>query len=97
MSALNTRLTCHGDFSRAFEMANRLVAYELKAKWLPDMMTAGVANDTMAALKQAENLVQHILQSGYSLADMHRWVDMLVSADEEERGRVGQELETIPA
>lgn len=88
MSALSTRLTGLDDFNRAFEMAERLVQYELKMKYLPDLMTSGAANDTMAAIMQAKALVLHILKSGYSLADMHRWVDMLVMADEEERAKL---------
>jgi len=88
MSAVSNRLTTPGDFARAFNIADRLVEYELRMKWLPELMTKEVANDTVAALRQARDLVQHIFQSGYSLADMHRWVDMLVAADEEERGRV---------
>jgi hypothetical protein len=95
MSALDTRLTCEADFDRAFEIANRLVAYELRMKWLPDLMTPGMANDTMAAITQAQRFIKFIHRSGYTLPDVQRWVEGLVAQDEAERGRVAKELETL--
>lgn len=88
MSALNTRLTCENDFDRAFEMAERLVQYELKMKWRPDLMTQGMANDTMAAIVQAKNFIKFIHRSGYLLPDVQRWVEELVAEDEAERAKL---------
>lgn len=83
------------DFERAFHHADRLLRLQVHKEVTEVKMTAGVANDTVAAILQARDLVQHIFQSGYSLEDMHRWVDMLVAADEEERGRLGQAAEVF--
>lgn len=88
MSALNTRLTCEDDFDRAFEIAERLVQYELKMKWRPDLMTPGMANDTMAAIVQAQCFIKLIHRCGYTLPDVQRWVEELVAEDEAERAKL---------
>jgi hypothetical protein len=93
MSALNTRLIGSDDFDRAFEMAERLVQYELKMKWRPDLMTQGMANDTMAAIVQAKNFIKFIHRCGYRLPDVQRWVEELV-ADEEERAKLKELVTT---
>lgn len=90
MSALNTRLTCPADFERAFNIAHPWLIKELQNRWVDEKrITQGIANDTVAAHLQALELIKVIHKAGYSLEDMHRWVAMLVKADEEERGRVG--------
>lgn len=88
MSALDTRLVVESDFDRAFEMALRLIECELKWKWVPDFMTKGMANDTMAAITQAQNFIKFIHRSGYTLPDVQRWVEELVAQDEAERAKL---------
>lgn len=72
--AHTTRQTTPDDFERAFEIADRLVQYELRLKWLPDRITPGAANDTVAALRQARDLVAAVHSAGLTVADLHRWV-----------------------
>ena len=89
MSALNTRLTAPADFERAFNIAHPWLIKELKNNWVDEKrITQGMANDTVAAHLQALDLVKAIHKAGYSIADMHRWIQMLVAADEEERAKL---------
>lgn len=88
-------LTAPADFDRAFEIADRLVQYELRLKWLPHLCTPGMANDTVAALRQARDLVQAIHAAGLEVGELHRWVVEWGSAwkaEEEERRYEGVEV-----
>lgn len=74
MSAYQSRLTTPADFERAFEIAGRLLPYELGMRWLPNLITPGIANDTMAALLQARDLIRELHRAGYTAQDLRVWL-----------------------
>lgn len=73
---------------------NNILAIQANQGWIAwlnikQMVMAMLRNKLSAAdAIESFDLVQHILKAGYSIEDMHRWVDMLQAADEEERARL---------
>lgn len=68
------RPTCSSDFERAFEIADRLLPYELGMKWIGQICTKEVANDTVAALRQARDLTAACAAAGLEVTELTRWV-----------------------
>lgn len=82
------------ELARAFAISHDWLKKEIQLRMVPDnLITKEQANDTVAALLQARDLSLAIYKAGYTFEQMHRWIEMLIAADEEERAKL-QELVT---
>jgi len=74
MAQYTDRLTTPADFERAFDIADRLVQYELRLKWIPYLCSPSIANDTVAALRQARDIIATMHEVGVEPHDLQRWL-----------------------
>jgi hypothetical protein len=62
------------DFERAFHHADRLLLLQVQCDVLDNKMTPGIGNDTVAALRQARDLVRTMHEVGVTIHDLQRWL-----------------------
>lgn len=69
-----TRLTSPDDFDRAFHLSQPLLKLKLMGLVLDKKCSEGIANDTMAALLQARDLIRALHRAGLTVHDLRDWI-----------------------
>lgn len=74
MSDYTKRLCSPDDFARAFKFSHPLLKLKVQCEAHDTRLSAGLANDTVAALLQARDLLEAIHAAGLTVPDLQRWV-----------------------
>lgn len=62
------------DFECAFYHCDRLLRLQVQCDVLDNKLTSGIANDTVAALLQARDLIATMHEVGVTIHDLHAWL-----------------------
>jgi hypothetical protein len=74
MNDYKTRICAADDFSRAFKLSHPLLKLRVQCEAHDKRISDGIANDTVAALLQARDLLEAIHAAGLTVPDLQRWV-----------------------
>lgn len=74
MSNYTERLCTPGDFARAFKYAHLMLKLKVMDESLNKRITDGMANDTVAAMLQARDLIATMHEVGISIHELQRWL-----------------------
>lgn len=74
MSAHTDRICTPDDFSRAFKYAQPLLKLKTMCEAHDNRLSAGIANDTCAALLQARDLIAAVHAAGLEVTELMGWV-----------------------
>ncbi len=74
MSDYTTKICAADDFERAFRLVQPLLKMQVMSMSLYNKITPGIANDTVAALLQARDLIRTMHEVGVELHELQGWL-----------------------